>query len=107
MKTLPLVLTFLFLMLSVSNAETVRASVYWEGKHTASGERFRPHGLTAAHRRYPFGTRLLVKYRGRKVVVRINDRGPFIRGRHLDLSLGAARRIGCSGVCTVHIERVK
>jgi rare lipoprotein A len=68
---------------------------------TASGERFSPNAMTAAHRTLPFGTMVRVTYRGRSVVVRINDRGPFIRGRSLDLSKAAARRIGCGGVCRV------
>jgi rare lipoprotein A len=70
-------------------------------KITASGERFNPGALTAAHRSLPFGTRVKVTHKGRSVVVRINDRGPFIRGRHIDLSKAAARRIGCAGVCRV------
>jgi len=76
------------------------------GTRTASGERFNPHGLTAAHRTMPFGSRVTVTNprTGRSVVVRINDRGPFIRGRHIDLSTGAARAIGFSGVGTVCIS---
>jgi rare lipoprotein A len=74
------------------------------GPHTASGERFDPNGMTAAHRTLPFGTRLRVTYRGRSVVVRINDRGPFIRGRDIDLAHGAARTIGCAGVCRVEMD---
>ena len=70
-------------------------------KITASGERFNPHALTAAHKTLPFGTRVRVTHKGRSVVVRINDRGPFIRGRSLDLSRAAARAIGCAGVCRV------
>jgi rare lipoprotein A len=70
-------------------------------KITASGEKFNPGALTAAHRSLPFGTLVRVSYKGRSVVVRINDRGPFIRGRHIDLSKAAARRIGCAGVCRV------
>lgn len=70
-------------------------------KITASGERFNPNALTAAHKTLPFGTRVKVTYKGRSVVVRINDRGPFIRGRSLDLSRAAARKIGCAGVCRV------
>lgn len=70
-------------------------------KITASGERFNPNALTAAHRTLPFGTRVRVTHKGRSVIVRINDRGPFIRGRSLDLSRAAARRIGCGGVCRV------
>ena len=70
-------------------------------KITASGERFNPGALTAAHRSLPFGTLVRVSYKGRSVTVRINDRGPFIKGRHIDLSKAAARKIGCGGVCRV------
>lgn len=78
------------------------------GHRTASGERFRPEGLTAAHRTLPFGTLLRVCYRRACVVVRVNDRGPFIRGRLLDLSHGAARAIGLTkvGVARVAVERL-
>src|SRR5262245_58539402 len=69
-------------------------------KITASGEKFNPNGLTAAHRTLPLGTRARVCLR-RCVTIRINDRGPFVRGRHLDLSRGAARAIGLSGVDSV------
>jgi rare lipoprotein A len=81
------------------------ASYYKSGKRTASGEHFNPNGLTAAHRSLPFGTRVLVTNlrNGKSVVVRINDRGPFVRGRVLDLSLGAARVVGLnqSGVAKI------
>ncbi len=81
---------------------TAKASYYGGGPrrfepntHTASGERFNQWGLTAAHRTLPLGTRLLVTHRGRSVVVRVNDRGPAAwTGRSLDLSRGAATRIG-------------
>jgi rare lipoprotein A len=81
------------------------ASWYKMGKRTASGELFDPDGLTAAHRTLPFGTRLKVVYprSGRAVVVRINDRGPFIGGRVLDLSRGAARALGIKGIARVTI----
>lgn len=74
-------------------------------KRTASGERFNPHGMTAAHKTLPFGTKLRVCLRG-CVVVRINDRGPYIRGRSLDLSRGAAAQIGLvsAGVARVRVE---
>lgn len=73
-----------------------KASYYGSesGSRTASGARFNPMGLTAAHRTLPFGTRLKVTHAGRSVVVTVNDRGPFIRGRVLDLSKGAAHAIG-------------
>lgn len=65
------------------------------GRQTANGERFDPEAMTAAHRELPFGTRVRVTEltSGRRVEVRINDRGPFIRGRVIDLSRGAARRL--------------
>ncbi|MBW4562545.1 MAG: septal ring lytic transglycosylase RlpA family protein [Mojavia pulchra JT2-VF2] len=78
------------------------------GTRTASGKRFNPEGMTAAHRSLPFGTRVRVTNtrNGRSVVVSIDDRGPYIRGRIIDLSFGAARVLGMisSGVAPVHIE---
>ena len=83
------------------------ASYYKSGMRTANGERFNPMGLTAAHRSLPFGTRVQVTNvkTGKSVVVRINDRGPFVRGRIIDLSLGAARVVGLnrSGVARVKV----
>lgn len=75
------------------------ASYYWQGQQTASGARFNPNGLTAAHRTLPFGTRVHVTNHsnGRSVTVTINDRGPFIKGRVIDLSRGAASAIGMTG----------
>lgn len=64
------------------------------GSVTANGERFNPMGLTAASKKLKFGTRIRVSYMGNTVIVRINDRGPYIKGRILDLSKGAARKIG-------------
>ena len=61
---------------------------------TASGQRFNQNAMTAAHRTLPFGTKLKVTHGGQSVIVTINDRGPFVRGRVLDLSTGAARAIG-------------
>ena len=63
--------------------------------------------MTAAHRYLPFGTLVRVVYKGRSVTVRINDRGPFIKGRSLDLSKAAARRIGCAGVCRVKMTVIR
>jgi rare lipoprotein A len=81
------------------------ASYYKSGKQTANGESFNPNGLTAAHRTLPFGTKVRVTNmrNGKSVVVRINDRGPFIRGRVIDLSLGAAKLVEMtsSGVAKV------
>ena len=64
------------------------------GSRTASGQRMNANAMTAAHRSLPFGTKLRVTHGGRSVVVTINDRGPFIRGRVLDLSTGVARAVG-------------
>jgi len=84
------------------------ASYYQHGTRTANGEAFNPGGFTAAHRTLPFGTRVRVtnKHSGRSVVVRINDRGPFIVGREIDVSRGAAEALGMvgAGVAPVHIE---
>lgn len=83
------------------------ASYYWHGQETASGERFDADGFTAAHRTLPFGARLKVCLRG-CVVVRINDRGPFVAGRDLDLSRGAAKAIALDrhGIARVRVTRL-
>jgi rare lipoprotein A len=70
----------------------------------SSGQRFDQNALTCAHRSLPFGTRLRVTHGGRSVVVTVNDRGPFIRGRVLDLSTAAARAVGITGVGQVTAE---
>jgi rare lipoprotein A len=67
------------------------------GSKTASGQRFNQNAMTAAHRTLPFGTKLRVTHGGQSVIVTINDRGPFVHGRVLDLSTGAARAIGLTG----------
>jgi rare lipoprotein A len=73
-------------------------------RHTASGQVFRPHGFTAAHRTLPLGTRLLVSANGRSVMVRVNDRGPAAwTGRSLDLSRGAAQALGMLGAGTARV----
>ena len=87
-----------------------RASWYALHSKTASGERMNPSAMTAAHRTLPFGTKLRVtnQNNGKSVIVRINDRGPFIRGRVLDLSKGAAGQLGFigSGQTAVCMARV-
>jgi rare lipoprotein A len=92
------------------NPLVVTASYYSTGLKTANGEAFDPDGFTAASRTLPFGTRLQVTNpaTGRSVIVRINDRGPFIRGRALDLSRGAAAVLGMieRGVANVHVARL-
>lgn len=84
------------------------ASYYWEGARVADGGRFEPDRLTAAHRTLPFGTRLWVTdlMSQRSVIVTINDRGPFVRGRVLDLSLGAARALGMTARGVTRIRAV-
>ena len=67
------------------------------GSKTASGQHFNQNAMTCAHRSLPFGTKLRVTHGGRSVVVTVNDRGPFVRGRVLDLSTGAARAVGLTG----------
>jgi rare lipoprotein A len=81
----------------------------FHGKRTASGERFNTNEFTAAHKTLPFGTRVRVKslLNGKEVVVRINDRGPFIKGRIIDLSQAAAQALGLSGIKQVTLERLR
>lgn len=85
------------------------ASWYALRSRTASGEMMNPNAMTAAHRSLPFGTKVRVKNvrNGRSVTVRINDRGPFIRGRIIDVSRAAAQRLGMvqSGVAKVCVSR--
>jgi rare lipoprotein A len=87
----------------------IKASFYSSGSRTASGEPFNPHGYTAASRTLPFGTRLHVTNptTGRCVIVRINDRGPFVRDRDLDLSRGAAAAIGMIAQGTAMLKVVR
>jgi rare lipoprotein A len=92
-----------FLLPSLSHAEV--ASWYSSGSRTANGEHFKPDGLTCAHRTATFGTRFRVTFHGQSVVCRVNDRGPFIKGRDIDLSRGCARAIGFSGVGHVTISK--
>lgn len=95
--------------LFVTPADASHASWYGPGFHgrkTASGERFNQDALTCAHKTAPFGTNYRVTYNGRSVVCRVNDRGPFIRGRDIDLSRGAARAIGLNGVGRVTLHRI-
>ncbi|MCV0394951.1 MAG: septal ring lytic transglycosylase RlpA family protein [Rhizobiaceae bacterium] len=79
-----------------ASAQCGGASWYALTSKTASGERMNPQAMTAAHRSLPFGSKVVVtnQRNGRSVVVRINDRGPFIRGRVIDLSKAAAQKLG-------------
>jgi hypothetical protein len=94
----------------VGAVQTCKASFYDEGQQTANGERFDPNALTAAHKTLPFNTRIRVtnEANGKSVVVRINDRGPFVAGRCLDLSRAAFEAIASTsaGVATVDFQVV-
>lgn len=98
---------------TVRVAQTVSGPASWyggkfHGRRTANGERFNKNELTAAHRSLPFGTRVRVtnQHNGRTVVVRINDRGPFVGNRVIDLSRAAAETVGMlrSGVAPVRLD---
>ncbi|MFM2421782.1 MAG: hypothetical protein RL291_312 [Pseudomonadota bacterium] len=86
------------------------ASYYWQPQRVAAGGWFNPNAMTAAHKSLPFGTRVRVTRldTGRSVVVTINDRGPFVRGRIIDLSRRAAQEIGMTGqgIARVRVERI-
>ena len=88
-----------------SGGKRIISAYYGQGRRTASGQPFNPHAMTAAHRTLPFGTKLKVtnQKNGKSVVVRINDRGPFIKGRVIDLSKAAAKQLGfvSSGVTNI------
>jgi rare lipoprotein A len=87
------------------------ASFYSEDRETASGESFNKRALTAAHPHLPFGTRLRVTNvrNGRSVIVRVNDRGPFVGGRIIDVTLAAAEALGMinAGVAKVTLDIVR
>lgn len=85
---------------------TVIASYYQYGSRTANGERYNPDGFTAAHRTLPFGTLVHVTNtkNGKTVVVRVNDRGPFIKSRTIDVSRGAARVLDMIKTGTARVE---
>ncbi len=84
------------------------ASYYWQPQRVASGGWFNPNAMTAAHKTLPFGTKVRVTNRnnGRSVVVTINDRGPYIKGRIIDLSKAAAKQVGmtASGIAPVSVS---
>ena len=90
-----------------ASAQSGIASIY-SGGRTANGETARASGMTAAHRSLPFGTlvRVTNQRSGRSVVVRINDRGPFVRGRVIDVTPAAARALGFSGLAPVTLAVV-
>jgi rare lipoprotein A len=103
----------LFLPLAAPQAEAAGqsgvASVYSteSGSRTASGARLNPGAMTAAHRTFPLGSKVRVtnSRNGRSVVVTVNDRGPFVRGRIIDVTPAAAQALGFSGLAQVTVER--
>lgn len=103
------VVQLLPLAASYARAEGGVASVYSteSGNRTASGARLNPGAMTAAHRSFPFGSKVRVTNRrnGRSVVVTVNDRGPFVRGRIIDVTPAAAQALGFSGLAPVTVER--
>lgn len=84
----------------------VNATWYQSGRVTANGEKFNPDGMTAAHKKLPFNTRVKVTNpaNGSSIVVRINDRGPFRKGYEFDLARGAARAIGMKGTSRLEVQ---
>lgn len=109
-------ITIALILAAISPARAEIASTYGGrdglcGSRTASGERYNCSAMTAAMlstrgRPIPFGTWVKVTHGGRSVAVRITDRGPYSRGRAIDLSVAAGKRIGCGGVCEVQLEVV-
>lgn len=85
---------------------TCKASYYWQGQKTANGEQFNTNDLTAAHKSLPFNSRVKVtnKANGKSVTVRINDRGPYIAGRCLDLSTAAMKAVGGTGAGVITVS---
>ena len=105
--------TLHFSLASAQGLQHGKASFYsknFHGKKTASGERMHPDSLTCAHRTYPFGTLLKVynPANERSVIVRVTDRGPFVRGRIIDLSWRAAKELDiiAKGVAMVTVQKV-
>lgn len=90
----------------VVESGSCKASYYWEGQMTASGEPFDPSELTAAHKTLPMGTKVRVtnKSNDRSVIVRINDRGPYAGGRCLDLSKAAMKKVGGTGAGVIPVR---
>jgi len=100
------------LLIAMSNAavaESGIASIYphsYKGRRTASGQPLNPGAMTCAHRRHAFGTSLRVTVGGKSITCRVTDRGPFVRGRVIDLTPVAARALGFSGLARVSVERL-
>jgi rare lipoprotein A len=104
-KSTHLVILALLWAPSPSLAENWTVSYYKHGKITANGEAFDPMGATCAHRSLPFGALLrLTASDGTSVICRVNDRGPFVPGRELDVSLGLAQMLGMLTVGVMHLD---
>lgn len=108
MRTLLIVACGLLVSASPSIAQTMNASWYgpgFHGKKTASGVRFNMYAMTAAHKSLPFGTRLMLTNlkNGLTACVTINDRGPYVKGRQLDVSKAAAHKLGFAGVAKLNV----
>lgn len=82
---------------------------HWDGRKTASGEIFNHKKLTVAHRTLPLGTRVLITRGSHKVIAKVNDRGPYVKGRSLDVSQAVAQRLGFKnkGVARVQLRVIK
>ena len=101
------ILALLFVLTFTNQSTAALVSWYGPGFHhkkTASGEIFNMYAYTAASKTLKFGTKIRLTYHGRSVMVRVNDRGPYVRGRVLDISYQAAKTIGCAGVCDMKME---
>ena len=100
-----LAIGFMLVLLTFAHSATVQASTYDEDLYVATGQRYNPDGITAAHRTLPFGTKLTVRYGHRAVVLTINDRGPAAwTKRDIDLSAGSAKALAFPGTGRVKIE---
>jgi len=108
LRTSAMMIVAASLFASPALAQSGIASAY-SGGRTANGEHARAGGLTAAHGSLPFGTRVRVtnKCNHRSVVVRVNDRGPYVRGRIIDLTPAGAHALGFSGLASVSVEVVR
>jgi len=107
MNTLAALITVCILCPAGPEHGTASTYAYESGSRTANGERINPRGLTAAHRTLPFGTVVTVtnERNGCTVRVRINDRGPFVRGRIIDLTPAAAKVLGFDGLAPVTVTK--
>jgi rare lipoprotein A len=102
----------LVLMLLATPVAAKEVNVSWyggkfHGRKTASGQIFNQNAMTAAHKTMKFGTKIKLTYKGKSVIVTINDRGPFIKNRTFDISKGAAKRLKCMGVCRMQYQKVR